>query len=650
MPRILANLVRFYLLGTVACILTGLGLSALRLLTPASVLGVLPFVFIGLLWVVGVEPKGGRAGVGHPLKIFRRRFRRPIPCLFLIVVVLVFLGGLLYAPNNTDALTYRLPRMLNWFSNHGWNWIATNNERLNYSGTAWEWMAMPLLALHTDRALFLINAVGFLLLPGLLFSIFRGAGVSRRVAWNWMWLLPMGFGYALQAGSVGNDLTGAMFCLIAIHYGFRARRSGRVEDVWLVGLAAAVMTGMKFSNLPLGLPCLVAVAPALHHLRQRWAVGVAMAALALVVSFVPTALMNQKYAGGWTGDPQNRSKLELKSPVAGLIGNSVLVAQQLLMPPFLPNPGKIDSWMKQNLPEPLKRCVREDFPRFFKKTLNELPQEEAASLGIAVSCLLAMALSAQVAFRRKPGLWLPRRSWRSGVWVGVAACVSGFVFMAKMGSEADARLMLPYYPLMMLPILAASAQNGLVRSSVWRVLAVLASLCVLPCLILTPSRPLWPALSVVRWLDQRYPGSPLAVRVATVYVTYANRNECLAPLRELVPQTVKRIGFVAGSDDASYALWRPLGSREVISLQDATGKLRSVPSDVEWIVVRRAIWPEVSSEPFETWIASQHFSVVDSIPIRSFASNAEQIWTLLRAEKPKTDAERQNTADLNKTQ
>ena len=56
---------------------------------------------------------------------------------------------------------------------------------MNYSGTGWEWMAMPLLALRSDRALFLINTVGFFLLPGLIFSVFRQGVVARRAAWAW---------------------------------------------------------------------------------------------------------------------------------------------------------------------------------------------------------------------------------------------------------------------------------------------------------------------------------------------------------------------------------------------------------------------------------------------------------------------------------
>src|SRR5471030_996175 len=41
-----------------------------------------------------------------------RRFRKPFPLAFLILSAMTFLGGAIYAPNNYDALAYRLPRIL----------------------------------------------------------------------------------------------------------------------------------------------------------------------------------------------------------------------------------------------------------------------------------------------------------------------------------------------------------------------------------------------------------------------------------------------------------------------------------------------------------------------------------------------------------
>src|ERR1700743_1166671 len=51
-----------------------------------------------------------------------RRFRRPLPLIFLLTAVLAAVGGAVHAPNNYDALTYRFPRMLHWWHESAWHW------------------------------------------------------------------------------------------------------------------------------------------------------------------------------------------------------------------------------------------------------------------------------------------------------------------------------------------------------------------------------------------------------------------------------------------------------------------------------------------------------------------------------------------------
>jgi hypothetical protein len=628
------NGIRCYLLWATACTLTGWALSVLHWLTLTGYAVMLPLVMIGLVWLtrnsaVMTPPRAQRRCVRARF----RRFRRPLPLIYLVVLILVFAGAISHAPTNYDGLTYRLPRMLNWLSNRGWTWIFTNNDRVNYSGPGWEWMAMPLLALRTDRALFLINAIGFLLLPGLIFSVFWQAGVARRTAWAWMWILSTAFGYVMQAGSIGNDLPGVLFGLISVHYGLRARRSGRVEEVWLAGLAAAIMTAVKTSNVPLLLPCLLAAGPALKLLRQRWTVGILITVIALVISIIPTVGLNQKYTGTWTGDPDDSTHMHIRDPVAGLLGNSLLLGQQLLMPPFLPGVPNVNAWLNQNLPDSWKHRLEKGFPRYSMGRLNELPQEEGASLGMGITLLLLTAVFASWC-RAGKNQSAGTRKWKISP-IGLAAWVASFFFMLKMGSEAGPRLMLPYYPLAMIPILILPRQDQLARRAGWRILAMLVSLSVLPSLILTPSRPLWPTQTVIKWLVRHHPESAFTQRVKMVYSCYQNRNDLLAPLRVQLPDDVTKVGFIAGENDPDYALWRPFGRRRVVDLWDGTPQSPvSLPPDVEWIVVKRAVWPEVSPVPLEEWAAQRGFEIVLSVPIQAFASGKEETWCLLHIRKP----------------
>jgi hypothetical protein len=566
------------------------------------------------------------------LRKFQRRFRRPLPFVFLLVAALAILGGLLYAPNNYDALAYRLPRMLNWLSDGKWAWIRTADERLNYSTAGWEWIAMPFLQLfRTDRLLFLINVLGFLLLPGLLFSVFRQSGVPRRVAWTWMWILPLAYGYAMQAGSIENDLTGGVFCLMAVHFSLRARRSNRVEDVWLAGLAAALVTASKLSNLPLLLPCLIAVWPALPLLRRRWRAGLGVAGAALLISAAPTVVLNQINTGCWNGDPENLTRIQLKSPTAGLLGNGLLLLEQSFMPPVLPNAHKINAWLDQHLPVAWNRLLKEQFPRY-QAQLNELPQEENSGLGIGVTLLLLTAVgAAMVRFRLNRQV---RKIASPALWVGMGTWVAFLVFITRMGSELDPRILLPYYPLMALPLLALPGQNRLARNNAWRRLALLASLSVVPAVILTPARPLWPAVTVSEWLAQRRPDQAWLRRMATVYACYAKRHDLLAPFRNALPAGVREVGFVAGGDDIDYSLWYPLGDRRVIYLRNDRRQPLVLPAGVEWVVIKQDAWDEVSSVPLKEWIARNKAVVVLSASIMSRVGAGDEAWCLVRLPLP----------------
>jgi hypothetical protein len=558
-----------------------------------------------------------------PRKYFRR-CRRPLPAIFLFVVGLVFLGGFLYAPSNFDALTYRLPRLLNWLQAGKWFWISTINERQNWSGVAWEWTALPFLALaRSDRGMFLINALGFLLMPGLLFAVFRRLGVARKVAWTWMWLLPLAYGYVTQAGSIGNDLLGALFCLLSVYFGLRARRSEKVSDVWLAILAAALLTGTKFSNLPLALPCLVAVWPGLKFLRRNLAGSCAVAALSVVVSALPLMALNQLYAGSWNGDPRNEYKMQIHNPVAGVLGNGFLVAEQAFLPPVLPGSNKIHTQLTDRLP----RWLKENFPRLLSARLNELPAEEGAGVGLTTTLPLLLGLGfALVRFRGVgggPALFPP---------VVLAAWVAFLVYLAKMGSEAGPRLLLPYYPLVLVPFLLLRAQTELLRWRAWRIFLVLTALAVLPVLVLSVARPLWPAQRLTARLAAAHPHSRLIQRLATTCTAYASRNDILAPLRAALPDDARAIGFIAGSNDSSYALWRPFGRRRVTDLRPQISSFLAHPETCgcPWVVVKAEVWPDFCAQPLADWAAAHHVRLVWSQPIVQLVSAGPQTWCVLQ--------------------
>ncbi|HXB58709.1 MAG TPA: hypothetical protein VNU95_04055, partial [Candidatus Acidoferrales bacterium] len=270
-----------------------------------------------------------------------RRFRRPLPFCFVALAVLVFVGGAMHPPANYTGLTYRAGRVLQWLSHEHWFWIHTTDYRMNDRACGIEWLSAPIMLFtNSTRGLFLLNFLPFLLLPGLIFSVFVRLGVRGRVARQWMWLLPSSYIFLLQAGGNANDTFPAVYAMAAVYFALRARNSRptseTVGDVWRSILAAALLTGAKASNLPLLLPWAIALLPSFPVLRTKIFGTALVVVVAAAVSFLPSAILNVQYLGDWSGLSIEREGMNMKNPLVGIWGNSFLLVLDNFTPPLFP--------------------------------------------------------------------------------------------------------------------------------------------------------------------------------------------------------------------------------------------------------------------------------------------------------------------------
>jgi hypothetical protein len=501
-----------------------------------------------------LAPAGGWGGGWRP----RRFWRGWLPGGFAVLWLLALTGGLLYAPNNVDGLSYRIPRLLHWWAAGRWCWIGTDNLRMNYSACGFEWLTAPWWFLFHDlRGFFLVNSVSFALLPGLLFSLVRAAGGLPRVAWTAMWLGPCGLGYILQAGSIGNDLAGAVFLLAALYFARVARRRNETGPLLLSILAIALATGVKASNFPLVLPWAVVAWPLRKKCRRP--VVIATVALALVVSCIPTMALNRWFTGDWSGDPANAGGLRPASPLVGLAGNSLELVAQTAAPPVFP---WADAWNRAVGPVSSFLSVswmHSQFPRFTLR-MAELAQEEWAGLGLALAAWVLW-----LAGRRAPRFAVAANSERRSLaWATLAA---GAFFALSVASEMPARLLLPFYP-PLLAVLLARAPAGGCSKPFARLLALTAMGSAFICVILNPARPLWPAGLVCDWFQDRCPGVRLVERARKVYGIYAERSDPAAGLRALIPDEETSVGFIGTADESEVSFWKPFGRRTVVTARD----------------------------------------------------------------------------------
>ncbi len=624
----MSRLTQLWIIGSAVCVCCGWILSAIRQVNIGGYSAC--FLLLGAgLWL-------GRKSVwplsvgdfGCALRRFwrrRRRFRKAYPLLFALTAALAFIGGAIYAPSNFDGLNYRLPRILSWWDRSGWHWINGPDVLKNASGTVYEWLMMPLLIFtHSDRLFFLINATGYLLLPGLVFGVLRRAGAAGRVAWVWMWLLPMGFCYVMEAGSIGNDLVGVIYALAATHCALEARITGRVEFLWLAFAAAGLTTGVKAPDLLLLLPIACAIWPALGLLRARPAGTLLVVAVSLLISFFPTAVLNQRYAGNWTGDPLNAAGASVKGPLAGIVGNGLLLVAQTAMPPFVPLARPLGDWLWRQAPENFPRWVGTNFPRFSFR-LSELPIEEYAGLGLILAVLMAAAVIVDLRKRGRAGANNDTARRHSNL-IGAAAFVALLVYMCKIGSEMPGRLLCAYYPFLLLPFLPDHAQQRLVGKQWFKWGALLVGAGSLAAVVLTPARPLWPAKMVLaRWAAE-YPDNKQIQRAKSVYDIYSIRSDALASLREQIPASVKTVGFIGGPSDLETSMWRPYGHRRVVHIVDDKGFDRP---QTEWVIAKNT-WIELTEGgSFDQWVRRTGGKVAFQTPITIKVSVGPELWSLV---------------------
>jgi hypothetical protein len=500
-----------------------------------------------------------------------RRFRRPLPFCFFALAFLIFISGAMHPPANYTGLTYRAGRVLQWLSREHWFWIHTLDYRMNDRACGIEWLTAPILLFtHSTRALFLLNFLPFLLLPGLIFSVLIRLNVRGRVAWQWMWLLPAGYTFLLQAGGNANDTFPTVYALAAVYFALRAKNSWpiyqavpaseAVGNLWLSLLAASLLTGAKASNLPLLLPWAIAVLPSLAALRTKITGTVLIMVVAAAVSFLPSAILNIHYIGDWSGLSIEREGMSMKNPLVGIWGNAFLLLLDNFTPPLFP----MATWWNDHALNLLPHFFSGPMVRNFEPGflwLGELPTEDWSGIGFGVSMLLAVAVIAGFLVRnrypaspRKPSFIM---------WVVISPWVALLAYCMKSGMVTPDRLIAPYYPLLLPLLLMGRGQSEIVRRLWWRLLAGFSMFLAFIVLVLLPDRPLWPAQTVLTSLAAHYPANHLIARARDVYAVYAKRSDPLADVRDLLPPEAKVVGFIGAEDDCDISFWLPLGSRRV---------------------------------------------------------------------------------------
>ncbi len=547
-----------------ACNVAGWSLSSIHQLNAFGLLIAIPLFWFLMARLMGLGlPQLPSNQI--PIR-WRKRFSSPFPAIFLLLAVLSLIGGFLYAPNNFDALIYRMPRVCHWLMAEQWEWIETTKNNLNTRSAGIEWWTTPMFAiLKTDRLIFLINWVSFLFLPGLFFSLFRSMGVANRVALAWMWILPTGYCFVLQAASVGNDMLAAFFAVAAFDFGFRWKRGGAYQCFALALFSAAMMTAIKPTTLPLLLPFAFLFFGMWRPAFARPAITLILALLFALSSFLPTAIINIRQCGDWTGAAAEHEKLGQVEPLIGIATNTVNTTLQNALPPVFPLAVKWNQWILSIAPPSwieANICSFEQGGARF--SVSDFQGEESAGIGFGLTWLLVISLLLALRTKNLSTNHHHPSDARRRTYQFIIAfifLISLLAYFSRAGMSTVGRHIAPFYPFFFALLLSGPRQARVVSLRTWRWLAAFAAISTLAMVIIVPSRPLWPSQTLLAGVGENSP--KILQRAKAGYEVYAGRSDGLGPLRDALPVNAQVVGYLNNGLSPELPLWKPYLTRKI---------------------------------------------------------------------------------------
>jgi hypothetical protein len=587
------------------------------------------FFFIAVFWF---KAECKRAFCRSFLIKLRRRFCKAAPLSYLFLAAIATLGGAIHYPTHFGAFSYGIPRILHWLDEEKWHWIRTADVRLNVVAPNFEWLATPLIAFtKTERLLFLINSFSFLLLPGALFCLFHRLGMQRRVAWWWMWIIPAGYCYCMQAGSVGTDGYVAVFSAGSVGLALRSRQTRSLRDLWASILGIAFVTGAKQSNIALALPWLIAVWPSLKLLIRRRILSAAIGLLALGASALPITLCNLFHGVHWSGFGKGFDGAP-ENAFWGIVGNSFWITFSNLLPPIFPWADKWNAGVKSFLATDLGSHFRsfESFGHTYRAAA-----ELYSGVGVAVFSLLLISAIAGLSKRRNEmQLHSESRLVRLSAWLGFV------VFMAKVGINQNVRYLAPYYPLLIPSFLLNARQMEIIRERWWRFLAFAAILSSAGLLIISRQRPLFPVKTLLTFLENRGRGN-FYTKIANSYSFVEQLRYDLSPLLQKVPPSVNRLGYGVSLGDKEPYLWKPLWTRKVIRIAagDTPQVIRSL--GIRYLILEASFFsppdglmdqrrPSSKILSFDEWLVANAGESLGQLQFRSLPDSSPETLYLVR--------------------
>ena len=379
------------------------------------------------------------------------------------------------------------------------------------------------------------------------------------------------------------------------------------------------------------LPWALAALPGLRLLLLRPLASALVFAVAVCASLFPTAVLNWRYCGDWTGAVAEHLSFNTGAPGLHFVVNAILLALYNFAPPVFPFAGAWNHLMDQLISPSLAITLQRNFePEAARLTMGEMQMEESCGLGFGLSLLLMLTLFNQI--RGWPG-FSPRHVLRSmghcSRLVPLGAYAAVVVFMMQTGLHCPGRYLAPFYALLLAPLLAGRVPARMTRKVFWRAASVGVFLLAALLLILSPPRPLWPAVTILRAMGADHSSLPLVKRAWTVYSVYGARGDAFKPVRAILPADASPLGMVTG-DDPEATLWQPFGSRRILHVRRDDTPEETRRRGIHYVLVSSIVLSQGWHMSLDEWLARNNAEVVQRLSLELRASRGPTDWFLVR--------------------
>jgi hypothetical protein len=320
------------------------------------------------------------------------------------------------------------------------------------------------------------------------------------------------------------------------------------------------------------------------------------------------------------------------APLLSVSWNIPYLAIQNLTPPVFPLSAAYNRKIQSLIPDDLKGPLAGHFEAEAAILYaGELMMEENGPLGLGiVSLIMVGAVGGRACSRRMHTTSHdPPHHQRLLRLVFTGTLIALLPMLIKSGLTGSGRYLAPHYLLLVLPFFLISGMSGFYRQRVWRIAVTICFTALLLTMVISPARPLWPALTILKAANAGDSASPALRRVWEVYQTYRLRPEAFAPIRDHVPDGAHTIGLLSGNTPEA-SLWKPFGKRKVTHILTTDSLVSIRERKIEYVVAGIRTMKDGGFPDMEKWCDLYGAEIVAKADFAIFARYGAEPWYLLR--------------------